>query len=234
MYISSKVKFGQMNFLENNGISKICTRRLADLNGDGLIDVIEGYNFGTGFVEGSSAVINPIAGAIGGIISKTSEKLYEGESINSFGDLLDIGSEGAFNSVSGILGEKFLPKVGESRIKYLSSFFTTKTGQRFAENKLVENIGITYSQKAYNYFSNSFSLPNVNQISDNANRAQANSRESSNGGGSRSSVTTADRSRASRQISSAQSSEFIQISSGFARLASSLGVSVSTSNHKKK
>ena len=131
------------------------------------------------------------------------------------------------------MGEKFLPKVGESRIKYLSSFFNTKTGFAFGENKLVENIAITYAQKAYDYGSNLLGLPNVNRVSDTANQAQTAASSSSSGGGSRSSVTTADRAKASKQISSAQSSGFIQVSSGFAKLASNLGISVGTSKNKK-
>ena len=109
-------------------------------------------------------------------------------------------------------------------LKWSTTFTTssyTVTGLKFLNNNV--------AQPFINYLNE-----RITQISQEANKAKDDNKASNNNGNSRNFVSSADRSRASSQISSAQSSGFITVSSGFARLASSLGVSVSTSNNNKK
>ncbi len=140
---------------------------------------------GSGAVQGGLSVLNPIGALFGGAIGETIEKAYEGEDITSLEGVFDIAAEGTLSAASFGLGKAFLPKEGIHKIKYLTSYFTTKTGAQFIGNQIAENLGYTAGSAAYRYGANinyANSYTNANQAG-NSNAIFSPNIISSGGGG---------------------------------------------------
>ena len=172
--------------------------------------------FATGALQGALISSGAVLLAGSAILGEVAERAVDKESLTD--NPFDYVAEGALAVGSAKLANTLLSKAtGSKNIKYLTRVFTTKSGQQFVTNQLAENIAIISGQNSYYNYANAM---------DNSNKVDIQS-SSSKSGGSGGYASVADKSSASSQLKKLQSSGFIKISSGFAKLASSRGINVS-------